>query len=134
MGHFGLGFKSYSHFTSPIRRYSDLVLHRLLKTNKVPKDIEDICEDISQQERKIDQLVWDFEDRKYARWAKENIGAETKGKIVDIEKGIFKSDSIMPGMRIYIDNYKGQNLFAKVTVVIKEADIVTKTIIGSIKY
>ena len=35
---------------------------------------------ISDQERKIDKLVWDFEDRKYARWAKENLGAEIKVK------------------------------------------------------
>lgn len=134
LGHFGLGFKSYSHFTSPIRRYSDLILHRILKTGVTPDDIDDICEAVSTQERKIDQLVWDFEDRKYARWAAHNIGSEISGKIVDIEKGIFKSDSKMSGMRIYIDNYKGQNLFTKVKVLIKDADIVTKKIFGSIKY
>ncbi|MBP9615825.1 MAG: VacB/RNase II family 3'-5' exoribonuclease, partial [Aliarcobacter sp.] len=69
LGHFGLGFSSYSHFTSPIRRYSDLVLHRILKTKQTPKNIDDICSHISLNERKVDQLVWDFEDRKYARWA-----------------------------------------------------------------
>jgi ribonuclease R len=42
LGHFGLGFSSYSHFTSPIRRYSDLVLHRILKTKQTPKNIDEI--------------------------------------------------------------------------------------------
>ena len=59
LGHFGLGFKDYSHFTSPIRRYADLVLHRILKTGKIPKDIDDICLDISDKEREIASLVWD---------------------------------------------------------------------------
>ena len=86
MGHFGLGFTSYSHFTSPIRRYSDLVLHRILKTKQTPKNIEDICEYISLNERKIDQLVWDFEDRIYARWASLHLGEEIKVKVVDTEK------------------------------------------------
>src|SRR5690606_40695622 len=37
VGHFGLGFENYTHFTSPIRRYSDLVVHRLLKAHLYPQ-------------------------------------------------------------------------------------------------
>ncbi|RXK10089.1 ribonuclease R [Halarcobacter bivalviorum] len=134
LGHFGLGFSSYSHFTSPIRRYSDLVLHRMLKTKETPKNIDEICEHISIQERKIDQMVWDFEDRKYARWAAKNLGLEIKVKITDDEKGVCVSYGIMPGMKIYLDNYKGQVLFSKQKVVIKSSDILTKKIVGSLKY
>jgi ribonuclease R len=59
IGHYGLGFKYYTHFTSPIRRYADLMVHRLLydymsgeptlkyKTSK----LEEICDHISQTER-----------------------------------------------------------------------------------
>lgn len=134
LGHFGLGFSSYSHFTSPIRRYSDLVLHRMLKTKQTPKNIDEICDHISIQERKIDQMVWDFEDRKYARWAAKNLGAEIKVKITDDEKGVCVAYGVVPGMKVYLDNYKGQVLFSKQKIVIKSSDIITKKIVGSLKY
>lgn len=59
IGHYGLGFKYYSHFTSPIRRYSDLVTHRLLNNYKNVKfgeiyslaDLDKICDNISASER-----------------------------------------------------------------------------------
>ena len=133
LGHFGLGFDSYSHFTSPIRRYSDLVLHRMLKSKKTPGDIEEICEHISTNERKVDQLVWDYEDRKYARWAKGQIGKEYKAQIVDIERGLAKFYKDMPGLRVHLDNYRGEKLFLKVKVIIKSVDMISKNIVGSIK-
>ena len=133
LGHFGLGFSSYSHFTSPIRRYSDLVLHRILKTKQTPKNIDDICSDISLNERKVDQLVWDFEDRKYARWAALNIDEDIKVKVVDTERGRAVCYDNMIGMKVVLENYKGQKLFSKMKVKIKSADIVTKIIVATIK-
>ncbi|WP_323597396.1 ribonuclease R family protein [Aliarcobacter butzleri] len=132
LGHFGLGFSSYSHFTSPIRRYSDLVLHRILKTKQTPKNIDEICEHISLNERKVDQLVWDFEDRKYARWAYKHIGEELKVKVVDIEKAKAVCYEKIIGMKVVLENYKGQKLFSKMRVKIKSADLVTKVIMATI--
>ena len=134
LGHFGLGFSSYSHFTSPIRRYSDLVLHRILKTKQTPKDIDDICSHISLNERKVDQLVWDFEDRKYARWAAFHLDEEIKVKIVDTDKARAVCYEKMFGMKVVLENYKGQKLFTKLRVRIKSVDIVTKVIVATVKY
>lgn len=78
IGHFGLGFESYSHFTSPIRRYSDLLLHRILK-DKIqfnPNSLESlpqICEDLSQKEREVAKIELDFKDRKFARYLNKKL-------------------------------------------------------------
>ena len=82
----------------------------------------------------MDKLVWDFEDRKYARWALKNIDKDIKVKIIDIERSKAVCYDEMKGLKVTIDNYKGQNLYTKVKVKIKEANVVTKQIIASIKY
>ena len=127
--HFGLGFSSYSHFTSPIRRYSDLVLHRILKASEVSKDIDEICEYISNIERDIARLVWDLEDRKYARWAYDNIDKVYEAIIVDVDdepKGELSSDMI--GLRFDIENYESEQLFSKINVKISSVNRITKKI------
>ena len=58
VGHYGLSFDHYTHFTSPIRRYADLVVHRVLneelssKKHKFGNDLDDVCKRISRMERK----------------------------------------------------------------------------------
>jgi ribonuclease R len=59
IGHYGLAFEHYTHFTSPIRRYADLVIHRILhsavekRKNPYEKGLESICKHISANERRL---------------------------------------------------------------------------------
>lgn len=111
-GHFGLGFDTYTHFTSPIRRYSDLVLHRLLKARmdndeKLFKyqlqDIDGLCESLSNLERESDKVAWDYMDRKFARWAYERLGCEVEAVITDVGRtNIAKLDDVIKGARIFV--------------------------------
>jgi len=133
-GHFGLGFDSYTHFTSPIRRYSDLTLHRLLKADLkhdkkrkefLLKNIDSLCENISNLERESDKVAWDYMDRKFARWAHERVGEDVKAIITDIAKTpIAKLDDEIVGARIFLLDDEAE-LFERVIVKIVEADIAT---------
>ena len=132
-GHFGLGFSDYSHFTSPIRRYSDLVLHRILKTKKIPKDIDDICLNISTKERDIAKLVWDLEDRIYARYASNNIDEVYEAIVVNT--GEFAQGELIntiAGLTFDIENYEEQTLFSDIKIKFVKSDIISKKIIAKI--
>ncbi len=140
-GHFGLGFQRYTHFTSPIRRYSDLTLHRLLKSiirkdNKLKefllKDIEPLCERLSELERESDKVAYDFMDRKYARWAKENIDEIFKAVITSTHSmPIATVEDDIEGARVHLMQNDVEFL-EKVDIRIIGSDIATTKIIGDI--
>ena len=132
VGHFGLGFTHYSHFTSPIRRYSDLILHRLIKTQLredeeeagyLLRNIEPLCAKVSELERKATKAEWDFRDRKFARWAAEHLGEVFQAEIIEVEesaKAVLLGD--IKGVTVYL---RGENvmLFDSVKVKISEVNI-----------
>ena len=99
-GHFGLALKAYAHFTSPIRRYADLIVHRALitahgwgKDGLTPFDVEMLAETgqkISDTERRSMTAERDTTDRYLAAFLSERLGAEMPGRISGIAKfGVF---------------------------------------------
>jgi ribonuclease R len=98
IGHYGLGFKYYSHFTSPIRRYADLMVHRLLfnynegkgKSDYSLANLEDISEHISQCERNAIEAERLSVKLKQIDYLKKRLGEEFKAIISGITHfGIF---------------------------------------------
>jgi ribonuclease R len=138
-GHFGLGFSHYSHFTSPIRRYSDLILHRLIKTQLTEdeqesdyllRNIEPLCARVSQLERESTKAEWDFRDRKLARWAEKHIGKEFKASIVEVgENAKALLDAEIEGVTV---NLRGDSvmLFDEVVLRIESVSIAMAQIQG----
>ncbi|MFC7702768.1 ribonuclease R [Plastorhodobacter daqingensis] len=99
-GHFGLALKNYAHFTSPIRRYADLVVHRALISGHgwgddglSPQDIErleETAKHISETERRSMAAERDTTDRYLAAYLSERVGNEFEGRISGVTKfGLF---------------------------------------------
>ena len=96
IGHYGLAFEHYTHFTSPIRRYSDLLVHRILEKNidstlRVKKDeLEAQCAHISKMERSAMDAERESVKYKQVEYLLDKIGQEFEGFISGmIDSGFF---------------------------------------------
>jgi ribonuclease R len=108
LGHFALGFDEYTHFTSPIRRYPDLIVHRVLKwalehphdaapTTRKPApgaeavlyshgQLEEIAAETSEAERRANGAERELMDWKTAQFMEEHLGEEYDGLIISVQK------------------------------------------------
>jgi ribonuclease R len=136
VGHFGLALERYAHFTSPIRRYSDLVVHRsLIQTLKLTghKDVDDIggnldtlADHLCITERRSQKAEWEAKDRLTVRFYNEFVGKAFNAKITTITNfGMFISvdggiaEGLLPYRHMNDDHYifdeKTKSLFGKRT-------------------
>lgn len=101
LGHFGLASDCYCHFTSPIRRYPDLVVHRVLKlllngsmdanvSARMHEFVKNASVHSSEREKLADEAERDVDDMKKAEFAKRLVGDEFEGIISGVTSfGIF---------------------------------------------
>ena len=117
MGHFGLNLQRYAHFTSPIRRYSDLIVHRALikahgwgddgMTAAEAENLEETSEHISQTERRSMLAERDTTDRYLSAFLSEQVGSAFAGVVSGVARfGIFVklddtgADGLIPVSRL----------------------------------
>ena len=123
LGHFGLALPQYTHFTSPIRRYSDLIVHRCLigklglgddgiETEAIP-DLRDISDHISMTERRSAAAERETVDRFTAAFLEDSVGATFEAVVNGVSRfGLFVSvtdsgaDGILPIKRLPNDYYE----------------------------
>ncbi len=120
IGHFGLGSKAYTHFTSPIRRFPDLTVHRLLKKYLYEKDysmttistlnsmLEQIAKHSSDKEVAAVNAERAVDDMKMAEYMESHIGEEYDGMITSVTNFGFyvELDNMIEGL-VHIKSIKG---------------------------
>ncbi|MBP8741864.1 MAG: RNB domain-containing ribonuclease, partial [Pseudoxanthomonas sp.] len=100
VGHFGLALESYAHFTSPIRRYPDLLVHRAIKHGLSRKKAEAfsysahemaaLALQCSERERRADEAEREVDERYRAAWMEQHVGGKFDGVISGVTSfGLF---------------------------------------------
>jgi ribonuclease R len=108
VGHFALAADTYTHFTSPIRRYPDLIVHRLLKGMAAP-DLAGIADECSQSERRAADAERELVEWKKVKFMAERVGQDFDALIISATKyGLFVelADLFIEGL-IPIDTLPG---------------------------
>ncbi|RLL52183.1 ribonuclease R [Mariprofundus sp. EBB-1] len=117
-GHFGLAYESYAHFTSPIRRYADLIVHRRLKAlikgqdpNKVQHEntLAEIGSQTSTQERKQQRGEWDTQAMLAALFHAKDVGKTMSARISGLTKRriFFELEGTMAEASLDVDDLTG---------------------------
>ena len=114
-GHFGTGFKHYTHFTSPIRRYSDLTVHRILKQkfksqNPVRnEELIKVVEFCNDGERRANEAEREYFKLKCLKWIKSK--KRVKGNIVGFKKKFIEVAEMQTQFIGYVDYHSlGRNI------------------------
>lgn len=99
IGHYGLGFKDYCHFTSPIRRYPDVLVHRVLEQcleNEIKplKHMEQLCRHCSDQERRAMEAERTANKYKQVEYMKDYIGEEFEAVISGVASFGFWAETV----------------------------------------
>jgi len=110
-GHFGLAKREYTHFTSPIRRYPDLVIHRILKTVLLGKrlkcsPLDSVALHCSERERKADEAERELVDWRIYRYMKTRLEDEFDGIVINISRAglvVELKDFFVTGMVPFAD-------------------------------
>ncbi|MGY0798222.1 ribonuclease R [Lysobacter sp. A286] len=100
IGHFGLALEAYAHFTSPIRRYPDLLVHRAIKHALTgakaehfrysPSDMAQLSLQSSERGRRADEASREVDDRYRAAWMEQHVGSRFDGVISGVTSfGLF---------------------------------------------